>query len=58
MTHYLLILYIMQYGWATSVTMQEFASKAQCEVVLQHVTAAHGQYRDSECFPLMPGDSQ
>ena len=54
MIHYLLILYLSGYAFTTSITMQEFGTKAQCEAVREHVISMQGLYRDSECFPLPP----
>lgn len=50
--HYLLILYLISYSIETSITMQMFDSKSQCEAVREHVVATHGYYRDSECYPV------
>lgn len=49
---YLLVLYVVSYGFKSVPIMQWFDTAEQCETVRKHVTEEHGSYWGSECLPV------
>ena len=49
---WLMILWVVFPSFTTIPVLYQFDNRQQCEIVRNHITEMHGQYRGSECIPL------